>query len=259
MASSLLVSAASAQDKSDKDKLQGTWLMVSGERAGKALPPEFAKDAKVVFAGDKLTLKNKDFMLEGTFKLDPGKKPKEIDVDFNGKPGKGIYQLEGDTLKIAHGETGDPRPKDFTTKEGDQVTVVVFKREKAEKEGRKIERLVRGRDVTDFLPLLDVKDKSKLIEGQKEILQKLENSKVPTREKATEIAHGYKFKASGILAEEAAHVVSLLPLGIDVADFANRGDLIWVVQFRVFHGSITQEVWISTSTGAALGMLPLKR
>jgi hypothetical protein len=116
-----------------------------------------------------------------------------------------------------------------------------------------------GRDLTDFLPLLNVKDKGKLSDGQRKILEQLEKSKAPTAEKARAAAMRYKFQGGGILAEEASHVVSLLPLGIDVPDFGKRGDLIWVVQFRVFRGAVTQEVWVSSGTGAALGILPLKR
>jgi uncharacterized protein (TIGR03067 family) len=129
----LLVAAAGAEDKSakgDKDKLQGTWAMVSGERDGKPIPEENAKNTKVEFAGDKMVIHNKDRKTEGTFKLNTDKKPKAIDVDLGGQQGKGIYQLEGDTLKVAHGEAGGPRPKDFSTKEGSGVTVVVFKRQK---------------------------------------------------------------------------------------------------------------------------------
>jgi len=129
----LLIATAGAEDKSakgDKDKLQGTWAMVSGERDGKPIPEEATKNTKVVFAGDKMTIHNKDRKTEGAFKLNTDKKPKQIDVDLGGKQGKGIYQLEGDTLKVAHGEAGAPRPKDFSSKEGSGVTVVVLKRQK---------------------------------------------------------------------------------------------------------------------------------
>jgi hypothetical protein len=118
--------------------------------------------------------------------------------------------------------------------------------------------LAARRDLVDLLPLLD-KDKGKLTDQERDLLKKLENSKVPTADKAKKAAVTYKFKSSGILAEEAPYVVSLLPLGIDVADFAKRGDLIWVVQFRIFGGAITQEVWVSSSTGEVLAILPLKR
>jgi uncharacterized protein (TIGR03067 family) len=110
--------------------LQGTWVLVSGERGGKPVPAEVAKDLRLVIAGNKMTLQNKDRKATFTFKLKSDKKPKQIDVDMDGKVGKGIYQLDGDSLKIAHGELGDPRPKEFPTKKGSQLTIMVFKRQK---------------------------------------------------------------------------------------------------------------------------------
>jgi uncharacterized protein (TIGR03067 family) len=133
LACSFLVSTGRAADPAaagDKDRIQGTWSVVSGEHGGKPIPAEVARNVKLVFAGNKLTTMNKDRKTEATFKLDPDKKPKEIDVDMDGNVGKGIYQLDGDNLKIAHGEVGDPRPKDFPEKEGSGLTVLVLKREK---------------------------------------------------------------------------------------------------------------------------------
>ena len=113
----------------DREKIQGTWALVSGERNGKPLPDEAIKHVKLIFSGDKLTTKNKERKTEAGFKLDPNKEPKEIDVDMEGNVGKGIYQFDGDTLKIAHGEVGDARPKEFP-KAGSGLTVLVLKREK---------------------------------------------------------------------------------------------------------------------------------
>ncbi len=113
----------------DQEKIQGTWAIVSGERKGKPLPDELIQHIKLIFAGDKLTTKHKDRNTEATFELDSKKTPKEIDLDMDGNVGKGIYQLDGDTLKIVHGEVGDARPKDFP-KAGSGLTVLVLKREK---------------------------------------------------------------------------------------------------------------------------------
>ncbi len=129
----LVVGTALSQDKAgktDQDKIQGTWTFVSGERGGKPLPDDDVKDRKISFAGNKMKMKNKDQEREVTFKLNPDKKPKEIDVDFDGQMGMGIYQLDGDTLKVAHGELGDPRPTEFASKADSKVTLVVLKREK---------------------------------------------------------------------------------------------------------------------------------
>jgi uncharacterized protein (TIGR03067 family) len=134
MACVVLLTAVRAEEKAadgDQQKLQGTWEMVSGQRGGKPIPDDVLKKTTIVIAGNKMTLKRGEQATEMTFKLDPTKKPKAIDVDMEGKEGKGIYMLDGDTLKIAHGELGDPRPKDFSSPEGSNWTVVVLKRKKA--------------------------------------------------------------------------------------------------------------------------------
>jgi uncharacterized protein (TIGR03067 family) len=114
----------------DQEHIQGTWQLVSGERGGKALPEEVVKNVRLVFASDKLTTKVKDRANEATFKLRADTKPKEIDLDMDGNLGKGIYQLDGDTLKIAHGEVGEERPKEFPAQAGSGLTVMSLKRVK---------------------------------------------------------------------------------------------------------------------------------
>ncbi len=128
----LLLAASETKEKplmGDHEKIQGAWALQSGERHGKPLPDEVIKHITLIFSADKLITKNKDRKTEAAFKLDPSKEPKEIDLDMDGNIGKGIYQLDGDTLKIAHGEVGDARPKEFP-KASSVLTVLVLKREK---------------------------------------------------------------------------------------------------------------------------------
>jgi uncharacterized protein (TIGR03067 family) len=117
------------QAMGDREKIQGTWALVSGESSGKPLPDHVIQHIKLIFEGDKLTTQHKDRKTEGIFKLDPNKSPKEIDLDMEGEIGKGIYQLDGDKLKIVHGEVGDARPNDFPNA-GSGLTVMVLKRER---------------------------------------------------------------------------------------------------------------------------------
>jgi uncharacterized protein (TIGR03067 family) len=117
------------QPMGDREKIQGTWALVSSQRNGKPLPDEVVRHVKLIFAGDKLTTQVKDRKTEATFKLDPTRTPKEIDLDMDGNVGKGIYQLDGDTLKIVHGEVGEARPRDFP-KAGSGLTFLVLKRER---------------------------------------------------------------------------------------------------------------------------------
>jgi uncharacterized protein (TIGR03067 family) len=131
----VLVSTSAGQDKGgDKDKIKGNWTMASAKKNGKDVPQEEFKGIKFTFDGDKMIMMMKDMKMEMPYKIDPTKKPKEVDVTLpDGKTGTGIYELDGDTLKIAHGESGDPRPKDFVSKEGSNISVMVLKREKADK------------------------------------------------------------------------------------------------------------------------------
>jgi uncharacterized protein (TIGR03067 family) len=130
----VLVATGRAEDKpanGDKEKIQGAWTIVYGEHDGQPIPEDAIKSIKLVYAGDKFTLQHGDQKTEGAFKLAPDKKPKAIDMEMDGGMVKGIYQLDGDTLKLAHGKAGDPRPKEFPKKEGSGLTVATLKRQKS--------------------------------------------------------------------------------------------------------------------------------
>jgi uncharacterized protein (TIGR03067 family) len=109
---------------------------VSGEAGGEKAPEEFVQKCKVVIAGDKITLVGlvkgeKEKGVEGTFKLDPAAKPRAIDIILtNREDALGIYEVEGDTLKMCLVEaTGNERPTEFAGK-GQQILLVLKKSEK---------------------------------------------------------------------------------------------------------------------------------
>ena len=114
----------------DQEQIQGNWLLISAERNGKATPEDVAANIRLVFDGDKLLTKNKDRVTEAKFRLNPDKKPSEIDLDMDGQVGHGIYTLQGDSLKIIHGEAGDIRPTEFAAATGSGLTLLVLKRDK---------------------------------------------------------------------------------------------------------------------------------
>ena len=121
-------------DKKEQEKLEGTWRLV------KITPEKNSdKDAKLTFKGNKITFTTgdkTDKTKEATYSVDPTKKPKELTVhlDRNGKKVtiQGIYELDGDTLKICHFD-GDKkategRPKELVANE--HTILAVLKREK---------------------------------------------------------------------------------------------------------------------------------
>jgi uncharacterized protein (TIGR03067 family) len=115
--------------KEDKETLQGRWTVVTAERDGRAFPE--AKEDRIVFAGDKLTVKIKDRMHDATYQLDPNKHPKRIVIvsaDAQEKPLKGIYQLEGDSLKIC---LGKDQPVEFAARAGTEQVLLILKRDKS--------------------------------------------------------------------------------------------------------------------------------
>src|SRR5205809_798353 len=79
----LLLAAAGAKDdaaKKDLEKFQGKWTLISAQRDGKKTPDEEAKKITLAIQGSKFVLyKDGEVISEGTFTLDPTKKPKQID------------------------------------------------------------------------------------------------------------------------------------------------------------------------------------
>jgi len=129
--------ADDAADKKDKEKLQGTWMAVSGEKEGK--DDAEAKEHALVFEGDKFSVKRgNDVIVRGTFKINASKSPKTMDMeitegpdDVKAKTAQAIYELKGDELTWCVAHPGEAeRPEKFATKEGVKQMLVKFKREK---------------------------------------------------------------------------------------------------------------------------------
>jgi RNA polymerase sigma factor (sigma-70 family) len=125
---------ASPDDKkTDKDRLQGTWVAVSAERNGTKIDGDDpgVKSTKFTFDGDKVTLSP---LKEEpcAYTLAPDKSPKELDIDVgDGQKDvklRTIYQFEGGRLKW-HWVKDGRRPSDFDTRKS-QGVVIVFEKKK---------------------------------------------------------------------------------------------------------------------------------
>jgi RNA polymerase sigma factor (sigma-70 family) len=118
-------------EKSDAEKLRGTWVAISGEVGGKQAPEAAVQSFKITFGDGKFTLERDGKSIEGTFKLNPAAKPKAIDTTVEGKTALAIYSLDGDKLKLCSDEDGTNRPTEFATKAGVRHVLLIFKREQA--------------------------------------------------------------------------------------------------------------------------------
>jgi uncharacterized protein (TIGR03067 family) len=134
----LLVSTglgAGDDKKSDTDKLQGEWTVVSMELRGRVMGEEQRKDSQLIVNGNEWLLRSKKdnkMYLKFSFTVDQAKSPKEVDFKIINPKGKeenlkGIYKLDGDTLTLCKRNIdNEDRPKEF--KAGDSTLLAVFKR-----------------------------------------------------------------------------------------------------------------------------------
>jgi uncharacterized protein (TIGR03067 family) len=133
----LLLAADDAKDEVKKElaRFEGTWKIVSLESEQNKLNEDSLKDIRLKLEGDKFTTIVNDGENHGTFKVDPTKKPKTMDItmadgDMKGKTMVGIYELEGDTYKLCVDMSGKSRPTEFAVKPGSGFVLEVLKREK---------------------------------------------------------------------------------------------------------------------------------
>lgn len=114
-------------DKARK-ALQGTWVAVTKDD----------KKIELTFKGDKFIGVIGDETYKGTYKIDPTKKPKTIDMTvkegnkYQGDTSLGIYKVKGDKLTWCANEPGkENRPKEFKEEQGDQkFLLIVLERKK---------------------------------------------------------------------------------------------------------------------------------
>lgn len=125
-----------AADKKELKRFSGSWQAVSAVRDGKEAPKETAAKITLTVKGEKYTFKIPGGeAIEGTHKLDPSKKPKEIDAvrstgKDKGEKILGIYELTKDTYKVCLAPPGKDRPTEFSSKEGSGHRLLTFKRAK---------------------------------------------------------------------------------------------------------------------------------
>ena len=108
--------------KEDKEMFQGAWSIVEASAGGKHQAIEISKEQVWVFTGDGLVIYHADkSRVEMSYQIDPMQKPKAIDLSpvderEKGYVFKGIYELDGDRLKVYYSRNVAPdakRPKRF--------------------------------------------------------------------------------------------------------------------------------------------------
>jgi uncharacterized protein (TIGR03067 family) len=125
VAASIFAETALADD--ELARLAGKWTVESFEFNGQPVAEMIA--AVREFKADQYTLTPKSGQtFSGTLKIDAAQTPKQIDLMLADRTLRGIYEIDGTTLKLAYALEGDARPTAFESKADSGVVLVVHKK-----------------------------------------------------------------------------------------------------------------------------------
>jgi len=119
----------------NRGELDGTWKVIESISDGHSV--ERAKDVKLIFTEATLVILSPDGTRkdECSITLYCDRRPKAIDISLIedgavARTSLGIYDLEGDSLRICHSEQPDAkeRPTDFDASKGSGLVLIRLKR-----------------------------------------------------------------------------------------------------------------------------------
>jgi uncharacterized protein (TIGR03067 family) len=113
----------------DHELLQGDWKAARGWRNGAPLPKDETDRVGLQFTETKLIVKDHGHDEDATFTLDPQQSPAHIDFEMKnvGMKFQGIYQMDGDFLKLCFSRNGK-RPVSFDTKQGADTVLIEMRK-----------------------------------------------------------------------------------------------------------------------------------
>jgi uncharacterized protein (TIGR03067 family) len=138
----LVAADAKKEARPGGDKLEGAWKLESAEFDGAEAGnvADLFSSARLVIKGGKMAVQSADKKdrITASYTAEPKAKPAVIDfknVDGDGVSAEaveGIYEVDGDTLKLCVYYNGDDkqRPSEFKTSEGSHRYLLIFKRDK---------------------------------------------------------------------------------------------------------------------------------
>src|SRR5262249_25292680 len=121
-------------------RLQGSWQIEMQEENGDQVSADDLKGRTILFGKDTFFLRQDQRVVQiGMLKLNPNKTPSTVNAvimqgDKKGDIMQGIYELNGDSLKICLDTEGQERPKEFKTAPKSGFKLMVLKRIRAKGE-----------------------------------------------------------------------------------------------------------------------------
>jgi uncharacterized protein (TIGR03067 family) len=121
--------------RKDRERMQGKWKVLAAESRGEKVPAKDLEDLILLFEDDTIQVtEGGKTQKKYRFKLNPERKPREIDFTYTAGPKKGqtdrgIYQFQGDRLTFCIQENKDElRPREFATEADTGLFLVVLER-----------------------------------------------------------------------------------------------------------------------------------
>jgi uncharacterized protein (TIGR03067 family) len=119
----------------DQQALQGEWIPIKAELAGKPMPDAIVKTISLKLIKNEYEVLVAGKPDKGTWTIDPATKPKSMKIIGVKGPSKGktfpaIYELAGDTLRVCYDLSGAKSPTEFKTKADTKLYLVTYKRKK---------------------------------------------------------------------------------------------------------------------------------
>jgi uncharacterized protein (TIGR03067 family) len=120
----------------DASQFQGTWTITSLTVDGREVEDTRIKGSRLVVKGRGYTVTLGEQVLKVTFKLDPAKTPKALDLTYwdeatEGRRFQGIYKLEGDTVTMCRPTRPEgERPTGFAAPADSGLVLIVLRRER---------------------------------------------------------------------------------------------------------------------------------
>jgi uncharacterized protein (TIGR03067 family) len=128
--------AGAENDPSAKDleAMQGDWAVIEYVVDGIKSEDDNAQSLFRTIKGNHYTVFLFDKPLgSGTIKLDATRMPKTIDSipdKMPGKPFLGIYEIDGNRVKVCYAPPGKDRPTELASKKGSEHTFMIWERER---------------------------------------------------------------------------------------------------------------------------------
>src|SRR5262245_23708003 len=123
---------APSAKQTDQERIQGAWKIESIVFDGKK--ESDTDKITIIFNGNKMSIRvTPEHRDVSPFKLDETKSPKSLDIGDPAKKGDllpGIYELNGDELKICFAKGSETRPTAFESKPGSRITFLTLRRGK---------------------------------------------------------------------------------------------------------------------------------